>query len=273
MKQETADDTKESQEVEQGNVVLNNDEPNSVVKQELNDYRDIKQEIIDVGEPGGVQVKPESITDDDDADAHDDDDDDAHDDGEIRSNPLLLNTGGRPHICQHCSYSAARKYNLLQHIERVHLRLKPHSCGDCSKSFYTKQDLSRHLLTHRGGRPHICQHCSNSYARKDTLVTHIQRVHLRLKPHSCGDCSKSFYSKHSLSEHLLTHTVERPHSCVECSDSYATSTYLVEHIKRVHLQIKPHSCVQFVIGSFSTALQFDCVWFAAFLSPFSFFEI
>ncbi|KAI2665143.1 hypothetical protein H4Q32_021353 [Labeo rohita] len=93
--------------------------------------------------------------------------------------------------CHQCGKSFNQKYNLKNHIKKVHAGEKPYTCNLCGKSFTYKATLDSHMKTHTGESPYICEPCGKSFSHKSTLNAHI-RNHTGERPFTCNMCEKSF---------------------------------------------------------------------------------
>ncbi|XP_052745471.1 zinc finger protein 436 isoform X2 [Bicyclus anynana] len=146
---------------------------------------------------------------------------------------------GEKLTCEICSYKAARKRHLVDHI-RTHTGEKPYSCETCNYKAAKKDHLLRHLRTHTGEKPYCCDRCNYKCAQKSDLLIH-KRTHTGEKPYSCEMCSYKCACKSSLLNHKRTHTGEKPYSCDICNYKAAMKRHLVDHI-RSHTGDKPYSC-------------------------------
>ena len=60
-------------------------------------------------------------------------------------------------ICHHqdCGKIFTTKYNLVRHVNTLHLGILDYACAQCNRSFTSKGGLQSHLLSHKrksGGR-------------------------------------------------------------------------------------------------------------------------
>ena len=58
--------------------------------------------------------------------------------------------------------------------EHSHMAHRPHKCEVCDKSFARKQDLKRHADIHIGLKPHKCPACKRGFDDKSNLNRHIK---------------------------------------------------------------------------------------------------
>ena len=61
-----------------------------------------------------------------------------------------------------------------QRREHSHMAHRPHKCEVCDKSFARKQDLKRHADIHIGLKPHKCPACKRGFDDKSNLNRHIK---------------------------------------------------------------------------------------------------
>merc|ERR550519_1109212 len=71
--------------------------------------------------------------------------------------------------CDECPKQLSSVYNVQQHKQIVHLRLKPYDCNNCAKSFSNSANLDKHTRTHTGEKPFTCQECLHTFARRSNL--------------------------------------------------------------------------------------------------------
>ncbi|XP_023230681.1 zinc finger protein 91-like [Centruroides sculpturatus] len=96
----------------------------------------------------------------------------------------------RPFKCNYkdCTYTAKRKGTLIQHVNRIHLKITPkpkkpvkenrvHKCHKCGKSFRFLSTLRTHLTSHEENRPFSCYICRKTFKYKFDLNKHMKKVH------------------------------------------------------------------------------------------------
>lgn len=100
-----------------------------------------------------------------------------------RDGQIQRRSGGERFTCSTCSTNFKRKYDLVQHINAVHEKLKPHLCTVCNQAFAHKGTLSKHIRTvHMREKPFICEHCDQRFSERGNLNKHQQRApHCRAK--------------------------------------------------------------------------------------------
>lgn len=85
--------------------------------------------------------------------------------------------GRKPSSCPYCGQVFKRGYDLSQHVNAVHLKIKSFDCSDCKKRFAHKGTLSKHHKTvHLGLRPYSCSHCGHRFSEKGNVNKHMQRT-------------------------------------------------------------------------------------------------
>ena len=122
-------------------------------------------------------------------------------------------------VCKHCSKEYSSKFNLNDHIQRVHEKSKKHECENCYKRFFSKNGKTLHIKRmHTTGIPKRkvikvgtakqievkCEICCQAYSSVKSLNTHVENTH-DLKPEKCDICEKIFHSSLRLTLHYKTH--------------------------------------------------------------------
>eukprot|EP00737_Agarophyton_chilense_P004076 gb/GEZJ01004963.1/.p1 GENE.gb/GEZJ01004963.1/~~gb/GEZJ01004963.1/.p1 ORF type:complete len:199 (-),score=7.84 gb/GEZJ01004963.1/:373-969(-) len=98
---------------------------------------------------------------------------------EIRKNKktMRMQRARKTSSCQECGQNFKRAYDLTQHINAVHLKLKQFCCARCKKRFAHKGTLSKHQKTvHLGLRPFSCAHCGQRFSERGNVNKHVQRT-------------------------------------------------------------------------------------------------
>ncbi|XP_077297455.1 uncharacterized protein LOC143919137 [Arctopsyche grandis] len=146
----------------------------------------------------------------------------------------ISDTHRKMYVCDICSQSFYRKYNLSEHMS-VHSGEKPHKCDVCLESFLEQYQLNAHRFIHIGVKLHKCEICSKLFSTKRILSDHMG-IHYK-----CDICSKTFTTKQSIGEHMGNHTMIKVHKCDICFKSYTSKGNLSTHMS-VHTGVKPHKC-------------------------------
>ncbi|XP_040203495.1 zinc finger protein 250-like [Rana temporaria] len=137
-------------------------------------------------------------------------------------------------------------------------REKTFSCPECGESFSSELGLTKHQISHTGGKLHSCFECGKRFLHKSELVKHC-RSHKGNKSNSCPECGKCFTWKSKLVTHQRTHTGEKPYSCPECGKCFSqrsvlrkvgTRAYRKENIYKQHIGSHvPPATAYFQVGS------------------------
>lgn len=79
-------------------------------------------------------------------------------------------------VCSVCRMVFKRKYDLTQHMNAVHYKLRPFKCPRCALAFAHKGTLSKHVRTvHYRERPFVCEHCHQRFSERGNVNKHKQR--------------------------------------------------------------------------------------------------
>ncbi|KAI2647994.1 Zinc finger protein 569 [Labeo rohita] len=149
--------------------------------------------------------------------------------------------------CLQCGKSFNQKYNLKNHMKKVHAGEKPYTCNLCGKSFSYKTHLDSHMKSHTGEKPYTCRLCGKSFLCKGSLKMHMV-THTGEKPFPCDQCEKCFRHKATLDSHMKTHTGESPYMCKPCGKSFSHKSTLNAHIRN-HTGERPFTCNIFVTST------------------------
>ena len=103
-------------------------------------------------------------------------------------------------VCQYCGASFSITA-LTNHVQKVHSTVN-YDCEKCGLEFCSKYDLKQHVENgHPKLKVHICQHCGQSFSSVFNMKAHVERVHLGIKNFSCNECNWSSYEKVKLKMH------------------------------------------------------------------------
>ncbi|XP_068222565.1 zinc finger protein 665-like [Palaemon carinicauda] len=142
--------------------------------------------------------------------------------------------------CNSCPKKFSSQWKLMQHLQRVHGKVRDVQCDFCGK-MYTRQYLQNHLKTHTGERQYKCHVCGASFVQNVHLKTHY-KTHSGIKDYHCDICGKSFALRCTLTYHYRTHTGEKPYKCDVCNKAFVQLSSLSQH-KQVHFPSSPHHCL------------------------------
>lgn len=95
-------------------------------------------------------------------------------------------------ICDLCAKSFNKRILILQHMKKVHLKLRSFDCTVCKLRTFNEGNLKNHMLQHKSKTE--CKICHKFVAN---MKAHL-RCHVKVK---CSICSKTL-SKNSLLMHL-----------------------------------------------------------------------
>lgn len=76
-----------------------------------------------------------------------------------------------------CGNHYLTKFNLKQHIENFHLKIKKFQCRICSKFLISKQNLNEHMNIHTRSYPFVCKSCGKAFRQASQLSLH-KRSHI-----------------------------------------------------------------------------------------------
>lgn len=81
------------------------------------------------------------------------------------------------HKCYYedCGHSYSSKYNLVRHINTMHLNIKKYFCQLCSKRFSSKQALTVHVKSHTKS-PRLCVSARVVDRTEFLLSDHYQEI-------------------------------------------------------------------------------------------------
>ncbi|XP_063631282.1 zinc finger protein ZFP2-like [Cydia splendana] len=94
----------------------------------------------------------------------------------------LDHTGDRPFKCPQCPKAYLYAWQLRNHSDCVHRRIRKWRCSECPKTFLHQSSVYVHKLIHTGKRTHMCSYCGKAFLQSGSLYTHVKYVHLKVKP-------------------------------------------------------------------------------------------
>ncbi|KAM3955254.1 uncharacterized protein ACR2FA_010859 [Aphomia sociella] len=143
------------------------------------------------------------------------------------------------YICDYCSRSFTRKYNLQNHIENCHMKCVNY-CEVCDQRFSNSSWLQLHLSRghNRHDQPHPeCDICGRIFTRKQNIISHMITVHMQgFSDFKCKLCIKIFSSKRNLRRHIRQihdPNIQKP-ICDICHKTFKGRHTLLQHIKSTH---------------------------------------
>ena len=98
--------------------------------------------------------------------------------GSLTIHQTSVHEGKKPHMCELCGASFARRQKMKSHVATVHEGKKPHQCSICNACFSSKHNMTCHIASaHEKKKPYKCLQCSDSFSRKENLETHVISIH------------------------------------------------------------------------------------------------
>uniref|UniRef100_A0A6P7FDK5 Zinc finger protein 718-like n=1 Tax=Diabrotica virgifera virgifera TaxID=50390 RepID=A0A6P7FDK5_DIAVI len=86
--------------------------------------------------------------------------------------------GATPFKCFYCPRTAKHKYNLLNHVVRLHPERDGKTCSKCGRVYNLKGSLNRHKKYECvGATPFKCFYCPRTAKHKYNLLNHVVRLH------------------------------------------------------------------------------------------------
>ncbi|EFA06347.2 Zinc finger protein 184-like Protein [Tribolium castaneum] len=142
--------------------------------------------------------------------------------------------------CEKCGKHFAKRYDLRQHLYRVHNTSKQFvSCQYCNYKTVHKCNMDRHVALHfRKSNQYTCEYCGKNFDSIANLNDHITYNHIQTRQFKCDKCDKSFKRNSELARHQDSHSDERPHVCTLCGKTYKRLNHLKRHEKQAHHIVK-----------------------------------
>ncbi|XP_072946981.1 uncharacterized protein [Epargyreus clarus] len=143
-------------------------------------------------------------------------------------------------ICNYCSRSFTRKYNIVNHIQNFHMNTSCY-CEICEQKFGSPAGLQLHLNKghNRYKQPNPeCDVCGKIFTRKANIIPHLATMHdIGVVPSlACNVCSKTFTTERNLKRHVLK--LHNPYFenpiCDECNMVFRVKQALISHIESTH---------------------------------------
>lgn len=80
------------------------------------------------------------------------------------------------YVCRDCRMTFNSFFDVNQHYDKIHLKLKIFSCPTCDKSFKDKHALKFHTQqVHDSSKRVKCESCLKTYFNKYSLKIHLEK--------------------------------------------------------------------------------------------------
>ncbi|KAJ8708829.1 hypothetical protein PYW08_010211 [Mythimna loreyi] len=103
--------------------------------------------------------------------------------------------------CDHCSYKAPRKLDLIEHL-RLHTGERPFTCEKCGLTFRRRAIWRNHLICHME-KQYQCMHCPKRFYRNSDVLAHCNNVHERIYMYACSVCNVTYTKTETVRRHML----------------------------------------------------------------------
>jgi KRAB domain-containing zinc finger protein len=124
----------------------------------------------------------------------------------------------RPFKCDQCPKAFAEKPTYLEHVRRVHKKLKRFSCDHCDYTSYYNCWMKTHLQNKHSKTKIGCDHCDKFFTSVLLVNQHVKFVHEKPKRFHCKICDYSTYHNFLFKRHL-----NQKHSTKEIIDEGLTT--------------------------------------------------
>lgn len=149
----------------------------------------------------------------------------------------LIKCHTKRYTCEKCGKMFPYKYQLMTHINAVHLNIRNHTCDLCGKSFKTRANFDTHMARHRDVRNFPCPHCDHRSRTGHDLAVHV-RKHTGEKPYVCDVCGKAF--AHSINRIKHQRNVHDPSRIEDLTELPAQQSF-TRDVVRIKYQRNVHS--------------------------------
>lgn len=163
----------------------------------------------------------------------------------------------RRFACDHCDYKSDSKPFLVDHIERVHLKVKKTvKCKICGKTISISSKIFHERIcgqsedVRQAMKRFECDLCKYRTNMKNVLIAHMKSMHLPVEEHlnECVKCGKGYARKDSLKLHAKVCGLTKKEraevlyvSCSVCDKKLSSKYTLATHTRNVH---EPRKCAK-----------------------------
>lgn len=148
------------------------------------------------------------------------------------------------HRCQHCSFAAKERQQLVRHYVESHEPAAPQDrplrCPFCDFACHHQLVFDHHVKGHGGTRVYKCSDCDYTTKNKQKITWHI-RIHTGEKPYKCHLCKYACADPSRLKYHMRIHKEERKYLCPDCGYKCKWVNQLKYHMTK-HTGLKPYQC-------------------------------
>ena len=155
--------------------------------------------------------------------------------GQMCSNKRSLSNHMNTHSlkrlsCKYCDHVSSSARELERHV-KIHGIV--HNCGTCGKTFSRRRGLLEHInKVHKKIKNSVCDICGRQFYCKSKMEDH-RSTHFAPSL-ECGYCDKKFRDRNCLKKHRMTHTGEVTYTCYICNHGFIQSTPYWTHMQKKH---------------------------------------
>jgi len=124
---------------------------------------------------------------------------------------------GKYFLCDQCSYSTSKLYQLKCHIRKIHTGDISFACTECDVVYKTEQALAVHRKSAiANGNKYSCEVCDAIFCLKINLDRHTRDKHLKLERGiKCDECDGVFLDNNGILIHK--NAAHNKYKCEKCN--------------------------------------------------------